>query len=180
VATKIYTKTGDKGSTGLLGGERVLKSHPVLEACGALDELNAWLGLIGTNALPPIAPSFIQKTQGLLFNIGAVLASPETSAFKALEISDEDVREIENAIDSMEATLPELKNFVLPGGNVQAAYCHLARTVCRRAERHIVSLGGAQKIEHILQYINRLSDLLFVAARKAIYDAGDKELPWKP
>ena len=156
--TKIYTKTGDKGETGLFGGERVRKDDPRIEACGDVDELDAMIGLVRSTKVFPEIDSRLEKVQNDLFVIGASLAG------KGIVVPDPAF--LEEAIDEMEAELPPLKNFIIPGGGGSGARLHLARTFCRRAERRIVSLAGQAQVDHeIIVYMNRLSDFLFVAAR---------------
>ena len=177
---RIYTKTGDKGYTGLFGGERVLKSSPRIEAYGTIDELNSWLGLINSFKDKSIPESLLRNVQGNLFTIGSLLASTGKRNVKLPSLDASSIKGLEEAIDRMEEKLPALTSFILPGGNVMAGYCHLARTVCRRAERRIVALEGEEGLELIIQYINRLSDFLFVLARALVHEAGDEEIPWNP
>ena len=180
---KIYTKTGDAGETGLFGGDRVPKDHPRVAAYGDVDELNATIGL--ARALEPreFEDALLQAIQRDLFSIGAVLATPDPARLiKALGgpgIADPAVAQLEAAIDRHEATLPPLKDFILPGGSRKGAALHMARTVCRRAERSVVGLGRATAVSPVIgRYLNRLSDLLFVLARAANRDAGDGDIPW--
>lgn len=174
---KIYTKTGDAGETGLFGGPRVRKDHARIEAFGTVDELNSHLGLVRT--LPAAAPfdALLRKIQGELFDLGAELATPGDAAER---IGTEHVAALEAAIDHHDVHLEPLANFVLPTGTPLAAALHVARTVCRRAERAVVRLieeGGAVN-PAALRYINRLSDFLFVAARHA-NDQGRSEVFWR-
>ncbi len=163
---RIYTRTGDKGTTGLIGGKRVSKDCPCIEATGILDELNAHLGVVRSHGLPGDVDPILYGIQDALFMIGAELATPEGTAPRSPAIRDEDVQELEKHIDHFEGLLPQLKNFVLPGGNVSGAALHLSRAVARRAERACVALSRAQTVDGpILRYLNRLSDLLFVLAR---------------
>jgi cob(I)alamin adenosyltransferase len=182
---KIYTKTGDGGETGLFGGGRTPKDSLRVAAYGEVDELNATLGLV--RALDPqeFADALLQGIQRDLFTIGAQLATPDPDKLqKALSrsgaaIGDSDIAALENAIDGHEARLEPLKNFILPGGAPKAATMHLARTVCRRAERAVVALSRREQISPaILRYLNRLSDLLFVLARAANASAGRADLKW--
>jgi len=182
---KIYTKTGDDGSTGLFGGDRVSKAHPRIEACGAVDELNAALGLALTADLEQGVRDVLLQVQSALFTIGAELASPPPAAQKLAQrnvgITKEDITGLEQAIDRVEAALPTLKQFILPGGSKSAALLHQARAVCRRAERCVVALHRDQPVdEGILIYLNRLSDLLFTVARDANRRAGIADIPWQP
>lgn len=166
---KIYTRTGDKGNTGLFGGQRVPKSSVRLHAYGTLDELNAVLGVIvaDSSLAPALKPQLI-KIQMLLFQIGADLATPLESKAKILRMNAEPAKTLEKWIDEMEKELPTITRFILPGGSIVGAKLHEARTVCRGAERLIVELSEKEKItEDIITIINRLSDYLFVAARYA-------------
>ncbi|NNF05578.1 MAG: cob(I)yrinic acid a,c-diamide adenosyltransferase [Candidatus Eisenbacteria bacterium] len=180
---KIYTKTGDAGQTGLFGGDRVTKTHPRLEAYGALDELNAHLGLAIVSCSEENA-KYLKEVQSRLFDIGSHLATP-SSATKAktilppLEI--ECIEIMEKKIDELEDDLPPMKNFILPGGNELAARLHVARAVCRRAERAVVGMKYQTEMHPlIIPYLNRLSDYLFVLSRAAVIQAGDEEIPWIP
>lgn len=175
---KIYTKTGDSGETGLFGGGRVSKDHPRVRAYGEVDELNAALGFAAT--LEPVAfeSSLLQAIQRDLFTMGAELATPDRG--KLREVLDAaHVGALEKVIDRHEAHLTPLKNFILPGGAPKAAALHVARTVCRRAERAVVSLKHEQPInESIIHYLNRLSDLLFVLARAVNAQTGHADITW--
>ncbi len=164
---KIYTRTGDKGKTGLFGGQRLSKAALRLHAYGTLDELNACLGVIASEKnLPEPLPAQIEQIQSLLFQIGADLATPLESSAKILRMNEEPVKQMEEWIDALEESLPPLTRFILPGGSSLGAHLHLARTVCRRAERLIVELDETEAItKAIIVIINRLSDYLFVAAR---------------
>ncbi len=188
---KIYTKTGDKGETGLFGGERVKKDHVRLEAYGTIDELNSVLGFAGALAAnsPKIESSFtdsLKKIQNDLFDIGALLATPQRSQLtaKSLQfIEEKDILFLESWIDRSEASLPPLKTFILPGGSDLGASLHVARTVCRRAERCVVrmrlALGEETVEENVIQYLNRLSDLLFVLARWVNHETNQAENIWE-
>jgi len=181
---KIYTKTGDGGETGLFGGGRIPKDSLRVAAYGEVDEVNAVLGL--ARALDPqeLVDALLQRIQRDLFTIGAELAAPDPDTVqKALSrraaIAESDITALEDAIDSHESRLEPLKNFVLPGGAPKAATLHLARTVCRRAERAVVALSRHEQISPaILRYLNRLSDLLFVLARAANAHAGRPDVKW--
>jgi len=180
---KIYTKTGDEGETGLFGGGRVPKDDPRVAAYGEVDEVNAAIGLAASLEPAGIDAEFLQTIQRDLFTIGAELASPDPSKVdKALagpRIGEAQIGMLEHMIDGHEAKLEPLKNFILPGGTPKAAAFHLARTVCRRAERTVVALAHRQKISPaIVQYLNRLSDLLFVLARAANAKAGRPDVTW--
>lgn len=179
---KVYTKTGDDGTTGLVGGSRVKKYDLRLEAYGTIDELNSVLGLIRSYDIPDEIKKTLVLIQNKLFNIGSRLASDEKgNAFTAgLAVKNDDIVFLEHSIDRFEEGMPELKNFVLPGGEVSVAQCHIARTVCRRAERRIVEFSEQNPVEpEIIKFINRLSDFLFVLARKLSYIQGVEETPWE-
>jgi cob(I)alamin adenosyltransferase len=163
---RIYTRTGDKGTTGLIGGKRVSKDCPCIEATGILDELNAQLGVVRSYALPRDVDQILYGIQDALFTIGAELATPEGTDPRSQALGDEDVQGLERHIDHFEVLLPPLKKFVLPGGSVSGAALHLSRAVARRAERACVALSRTQMVNGaVLRYLNRLSDLLFVLAR---------------
>jgi cob(I)alamin adenosyltransferase len=168
---KIYTKTGEKGDTSLIGGQRVPKTHERLEAYGAVDELNAWIGLIADQDIDDVYKALLHSIQKYLFNIGSHLACPDQEKANTLsQLSANDISLLEQAIDEMDAQLPKLKNFILPGGNTVSSYCQIARTVCRRAERDMLKINDIASDEYILIYINRLSDFLFVLARTFVYE----------
>ena len=175
---KIYTKTGDAGETGLFGGGRVPKDDPRVRAYGDVDELNAMLGFGVALAPEEFERETFQTIQRDLFSIGAELATPNPAKLRASVTADQ-VSALEQVIDKYEATLPPLKNFILPGGTPKAAALHLARTTCRRAERSVVTLGRDQQISPlIIHYLNRLSDLLFVLARAVNKQAGRADIAW--
>jgi cob(I)alamin adenosyltransferase len=179
---KIYTKTGDDGTTGLFGGARVKKASSRVEAYGTCDELNAVIGLARATKLDAFIDDVLAKVQVDLFTLGAELATvpgKEENLGMAL-LAPDDAARLERAIDEAEKDLPPLKNFVLPGGSPQAAALHLARTVARRAERAVLSLDDATPRSEIVIYLNRLSDLLFVLARRANAVAGVPDVPWAP
>jgi len=181
-AMKIYTRTGDAGETGLFGGTRVRKSDPRVAAYGDVDELNACLGVVRAQAgLDAEVAELIAHVQKDLFAIGARLADPaERIAERVTKVAvgDEDIRRLEDWIDRFEAELPPLRRFILPGGSAPGSLLHLSRTVCRRAERGIVGLGAGSVEAHVVVYINRLSDLLFVLARAVNHRAGQTETEW--
>jgi cob(I)alamin adenosyltransferase len=179
---KIYTKKGDKGETGLLGGTRVKKSHIRIESYGTVDELNSWIGLIRDQNIDKHSKEILIHIQDRLFTIGSHLASdPEKSKAKIPDIKEEDVTVLEQEMDQMNESLPEMKSFVLPGGHTTVSYCHIARCICRRAERCAVGLASEEKVEDIIiKYLNRLSDYLFVLSRKLSNDLKAEEIPWKP
>lgn len=179
MAFKIYTKTGDKGETGLVGGSRVPKYHLRIESYGTIDELNAVLGLLSSHIKEEELKAVFQKIQSYLFTIGSHLAADEKNKMTLPSLSDKETQTLEHWIDKAEETLPALKNFILPGGEVSASYAHLARTVCRRAERRIVELSSTCEVDKsIVIYINRLSDFLFVVARKLNQDKGVEDVKW--
>ena len=179
---KIYTKTGDDGTTGLIGGSRVKKYDLRLEAYGTIDELNAAIGVLRSSELPANIDEILYKIQNKLFNIGSLLASDEKGeAFTAnLAITEENIKVLEYTIDEYQENLPELTHFVLPGGNFSSAQCHVARTVCRRAERRVLEFAEHSKVHiEIIIYINRLSDFLFVLSRKLAFDSNIDEVAWE-
>ncbi len=179
---KIYTKTGDKGTTALIGGKRVPKYHERIEAYGTIDELNSFIGLIRDQKIDKHTKDILLEIQDRLFTVESQLASDTTEAIKALpDIKPEDVLLLEQEIDSMNKKLPELKSFILPGGHTFGSYCHIARTVCRRAERLTIKMNQNFPVSPInIQYLNRLSDYLFVLARKLTLDNGGTESLWVP
>ncbi len=179
---KIYTRTGDKGKTALLGGKRVLKSNTRIEAYGNIDELNAYLGLIRDHEELKHHFDFLVKIQNELFVIGSHLATEPGKSFNYIpDVSKEIINQLEKGIDSMNEDLPEMKNFILPGGNKLVSFIHIARCVCRRAERSIISLSEKENIKsEIVIFINRLSDYLFVLARWASSELNVKEVIWEP
>ncbi len=184
VLNRIYTRSGDGGETSLSTGERVKKSDPRLAAVGSVDETNAAIGLARTNAgSDPRLDDILARIQNELFDLGADLATPRSSVeWQALWISLSQVERLEADIDGLNADLPALDSFVLPGGSRLAAELHLARTICRRAEREAFALAGGGEVvrAEVLKYLNRLSDLLFVAARWANGRSGDGDVKWVP
>lgn len=183
MAFKIYTKTGDKGTTALIGGTRIPKSHIRIEAYGTVDELNSYLGILADlcgHQFPETA--IIKGIQHVMFTVGSSLAcDPEKDTKMHIpDLRDEDIMLLENEIDRMDATLPVLKNFVLPGGNLMASHCHVARCVCRRAERICVAImqEGQFVDERVIRYLNRLSDYLFTLARYLLHKQNGEELIW--
>jgi cob(I)alamin adenosyltransferase len=180
---KIYTKTGDKGLTSLIGGTRVPKHDLRIECYGTVDELNSYIGMIrDQDDLNATHKNVLKEIQDRLFTVGSSLASdPEKSRMKIPDLYDQDIEYLEQEMDSMNEVLPELRHFVLPGGNVAASFCHIARCVCRRAERLTVHLAQESYVnEKITVYLNRLSDYLFVLARKICHDLGVPENEWIP
>lgn len=180
---KIYTKTGDKGTTALIGGKRVPKYHMRIEAYGTVDELNAFVGLIRDQEIDDHSKEILLEIQDRLFTLESQLAkeSDENLLHPLPELHDEDVSLLEKEIDTMNETLPELTSFVLPGGHPTVSYCHVARTICRRAERLTIKLSESHPVDPInIQYLNRLSDYLFVLARQFTNDFNAPESRWKP
>lgn len=186
---KIYTKTGDKGTTALFGGTRVPKHHIRIESYGTIDELNSHLGMLRDQGIDPHSHETILKIQERLFTVGSILATdPEKATLKSGEqrlnisrISSEDIRLLEHEMDRMNEELPPMTHFVLPGGHQTVSVCHISRCVCRRAERLATALHDIEPFEEeVLQYLNRLSDYLFVLARKLSKDLQAKEIQWIP
>lgn len=180
---KIYTKTGDKGQTSLIGGTRVPKYHQRIEAYGTLDELNSFIGYLRDQLVDEHTRIILLQIQELLFVAESVLATDhQTEINRNLPmISEEHVIILENEIDNMNAVLEPINNFLLPGGHPLVSLCHVCRTVCRRAERIIIHLSTQMPVDEVvIRYINRLSDYLFVLARKIASDHKVKDLPWKP
>ncbi len=178
---KIYTKSGDSGQTSLLGGSRVDKFHLRIEAYGSLDELNSWIGLIADEHMHAEVQKSLHNIQNLLFVAGSHLAAENEQAKSYLSPWPEQATEdLENLIDEMTSHLKPLKNFILPGGHSVASYCHIARCVCRRAERIVVLLSTEEQVNHgIIKYLNRLSDYLFTLARFTLFLTGIDEIYWK-
>ncbi len=178
--TKIYTRTGDNGTTGLGDGSRVSKDSLRIEACGTVDELNSLIGLVLAQRLPGGAPlpaavsTCLMEVQHDLFDLGGELSIPGHTL-----LDPASVRRLEDSLDAFNAELPPLKDFILPGGNLAAAACHQARSVCRRAERVVIRLSHSEPLNAVaIQYLNRLSDLLFVIARRLARAAGGREILW--
>ena len=179
--SRLYTRTGDKGETSLVGGTRVPKESPRLEAYGTVDELNSWLGLLATSpALDATAVAELQAIQNTLFDIGAALATEATSPWQPVLPAEGATAAIEAAIDRVDGELPPLREFVLPGGHADAARANVARTVARRAERRIIALSRTVAVEpFILRYMNRLSDYLFALGRYINVKSEIQEITWK-
>ncbi len=186
---KVYTKTGDKGTTALFGGTRVPKHHLRIDSYGTVDELNSFIGLIRDQEIDPRSREILIHIQHKLFTVGAVLATdPEKMTLKngkdrlnIPKINEEDITLLENEMDTMDASLPPMTHFVLPGGHTTVSHCHVARTVCRRAERLASALYDAEPFDECtLKYLNRLSDYLFVLARKLSKDLQADEVKWIP
>jgi len=180
--SKVYTRTGDKGTTGLIGGTRVKKYDVRLEAYGTVDELNSWIGLLHSQNIDKKQKEILVGIQQILFVIGSQLATDRSK----IDISNraackaEDIALLEKEMDQMSEELPELKNFILPGGSQTVSFCHIARTVCRRAERRAYELAEKEEVHpNLLKYLNRLSDFLFVLARKIGKDSKMKEIIWE-
>lgn len=179
MAFKIYTKTGDDGTTGLFGGARLSKDHMRIEAYGTVDELNAVIGWVGAACSQPDVAEALQGIQSRLFTAGAVLATDPDKALQTPDLLEEDINWLENEIDRMDEVLPQLRHFILPGGSPAVAAAHMARTVCRRAERRCVALSRHAAVPEILiRYLNRLSDYFFVLARWIGHQEGTKEIKW--
>jgi cob(I)alamin adenosyltransferase len=179
---KIYTRTGDKGQTSLIGGTRVPKFHPRIEAYGTIDELNSYIGLIRDQDIDIHFKDVLLEIQDRLFTAESIIAlDPGAEAsIKLPELNDADITFLEQEIDRMNEILPELKSFILPGGHPVVSHCHIARCICRRAERHTIRLAQSQPIEEkVIKYLNRLSDFLFVLARRLGKDLNATETTWK-
>ena len=184
MAMKIYTKTGDKGTTSLIGGTKVSKAHLRIEAYGTVDELNSYIGLCKDLLSDNNSSAVLQEAQDRLFTIGAALAcDPEKETkLKIPDLKEEDITLLEQEIDRMNEQLPPMKSFILPGGHPTISHIHIGRCICRRAERCCVRLEGEQnEVEPIIiKYLNRLSDYLFVLARYTAHQLKAGEIPWKP
>lgn len=178
---KIYTKTGDKGETSLIGGTRVSKAHLRIDAYGTVDELNSYIGLLKDQEVNTKRGAFLQEIQDRLFTIGASLAAdPEKSKMKIPDLITTDIELLEKEIDNMDETLPMMRNFILPGGHTTISFGHIARCVCRRAERLVIALSEQEFVaELVIQYLNRLSDYLFTLCRKMHQELDIEEIPWK-
>jgi len=179
---KIYTKTGDDGSTGLFNGQRVKKYAPRVDTYGTVDELNSFLGLLASYQLLKTEQYFLEKIQHRLFAIGSYLATDTTKigVNKASIIHENDIFEIEKEIDKLNENLPTLTYFILPGGSIEGSTCHICRTISRRAERRILSLSDTYIIDNvIIKYMNRLSDYFFILSRHITLEGGYKEIIWK-
>ncbi|RZK64316.1 MAG: cob(I)yrinic acid a,c-diamide adenosyltransferase [Pedobacter sp.] len=179
---KIYTKTGDTGLTSLIGGKRVFKHDKRIEAYGTVDELNSYIGLIACLDVTDEDRRLLKEIQDRLFTIGSSLAcDSETSKVKIPEINSADITLLETEIDEISVYLPELKSFILPGGSSISSNCHIARCICRRAERNVVELAENGFVnENVVKYLNRLSDYLFILARKVNFKSGIEESAWIP
>jgi cob(I)alamin adenosyltransferase len=178
---KIYTKTGDQGTTALFGGKRVSKADLRIDTYGTVDELNSWIGLVRDQSVNEKRKDFLVAVQDRLFIVGSILATePGNTKVKIPALVEADVTFLENEIDRMDKELIPLRFFILPGGHQSVSFCHVARTVCRRAERLTIALHNQEPIDKlVIQYLNRLSDYLFMLARKMSADLNIEETPWK-
>jgi cob(I)alamin adenosyltransferase len=174
--------TGDEGTTGLFGGKRVSKDNVRIETYGTIDELNSWIGLVRDQSVNESRQPILIHIQDRLFTIGSILATePGNTKVQIPALSEEDIVILEQAIDAMDGELPPMKNFVLPGGHPSVSYGHIARTVCRRAERLTISLSREEHVAAlVIKYLNRLSDYIFVLCRKMAHELNAPETPWKP
>lgn len=179
--SRLYTRTGDDGTTSLVGGTRAPKDCPRLEAYGTLDELNSWLGLLAASAhMPTGRRDMLHKIQNTLFDIGAELATEPESQWQPVPLPDSAVTSLESYIDDIDSQLPPLRQFILPGGAPDAARANIARTVARRAERRIIALARTAAVNpNIIRYVNRLSDLLFALGREININTGNDEIFWQ-
>ena len=177
---KVYTKKGDKGTTQLIGGKRVPKNHDRIDAYGTVDELNSYMGLLRDQSVRKETHELIITIQNKLFTIGALLANQDdNNKMKLPLIEEKDVTQLENEIDKMNESLPEMRSFILPGGHTTVSFCHIARCVCRRAERLTIQIDeNVLQVEIILKYLNRLSDYLFVLSRYLSKNLDATEIPW--
>ena len=182
MAFKIYTKTGDKGQTSLIGGTRLPKQHIRIEAYGTVDELNSHIGLLRDVTQNTADGDLLISIQDRLFTIGSQLAAdPDKNKMTLPILFEDDITLLENAIDAIDELVPEMKSFVLPGGHIHVSYCHIARCVCRRAERAVLRLAENEKVDEIhAKYLNRLSDYLFMLSRKMTLELKAIETPWLP
>lgn len=179
---KIYTKTGDEGTTGLFGGKRVSKADLRIETYGTVDELNSWIGVLRDQEINAGRKPVLLAIQDRLFTIGSSLATePGNTKVKIPAMTEQNILDLEKEIDGMETELPPMRSFVLPGGHPSVSFCHVSRTVCRRAERLVISLHETEPVDLlILKYLNRLSDYLFVLSRKMSRELNAQESPWTP
>jgi cob(I)alamin adenosyltransferase len=179
---KIYTKTGDEGTTALFGGKRVSKADLRIDTYGTIDELNSYIGLVRDQPVNQNRKAILIEVQDRLFTIGSILATePGNTKVKIPALAPSDITRLEHEIDAMDAQLPPMKFFVLPGGHASVSFGHVARTVCRRAERLTIALDQHEKVDTlVIQYLNRLSDYLFVLCRSMAHELQIEETPWKP
>jgi cob(I)alamin adenosyltransferase len=182
MAAKIYTKTGDKGQTSLIGGTRLPKQHIRIEAYGTVDELNSHIGILRDVIAHPETVSLLLEIQDRLFTMGSHLAAdPEKNKMALPPMHEEDIIALENAIDEMDKIVPQMKFFVLPGGHLHISFCHVARCVCRRAERAVLRLAENAQVDEVhYKYLNRLSDYLFMLSRWLTIEYKAEEIAWKP
>jgi cob(I)alamin adenosyltransferase len=177
---KIYTKTGDSGSTSLLGGERVDKNHPRIEAYGTIDELNSFIGLLEVYTNHSSSKLFLRSIQNKLFNIGSILACPRDVNYNLPQITISDIEEMENEIDKMDQVLSPLTAFILPGGSIAISHTHVCRTISRRAERRVIEVVRLEHIDsNIIIFLNRLSDYFFVLGRFIACEEKIEEIKWQ-
>lgn len=179
---KIYTKTGDEGTTSLFGGKRVSKSELRIDTYGTVDELNSWMGVLRDQEVNQKRKSVLVEIQDRLFTIGSILATePENTKVKIPSLAESDIEFLEHQMDEMDALLQPMRFFVLPGGHPAVSWGHVARTVCRRAERLVTGLNHLEKVDPlVIKYLNRLSDYLFVLCRMMTHELGIEETPWRP
>jgi cob(I)alamin adenosyltransferase len=179
---KIYTKTGDQGSTSLFGGKRVSKADLRIDTYGTVDELNSWIGVLRDQPVNQSRKEILVEIQDRLFTIGSILATePENTKVKIPSLAESDIELLENKMDEMDATLPPMRFFVLPGGHASVSFGHVTRTVCRRSERLVIALDQTEKVDPlVIKYMNRLSDYLFVLCRAMAHELNAEETPWKP
>jgi cob(I)alamin adenosyltransferase len=179
---KIYTKTGDQGTTALFGGKRLSKAELRIDTYGTVDELNSYIGLVRDQDVNLKRKQVLIEIQDRLFTIGSILATePGNVKVKLPALSESDIEFLEKEIDAMDAELSPMRFFVLPGGHASVSHCHIARTVCRRTERLTIALSAQEEVQPlVIKYLNRLSDYLFVLCRKMCHELGAEETPWNP
>jgi cob(I)alamin adenosyltransferase len=179
---KIYTKTGDEGTTALFGGKRVSKADLRIESYGTIDELNSWVGVLRDQEINKTRQGILVAVQDRLFTIGSILATdPDNKKVKIPALSAADITVLEKEIDAIDSSIPPLKSFILPGGHSSVSFGHVARTVCRRAERLVIALNAVEKVDPlVIVYMNRLSDYLFMLCRQMSYELNAEETPWNP
>lgn len=179
---KIYTKTGDTGKTSLIGGTRVSKASLRIDTYGTVDELNAYIGLVRDQPVNEARRDLLKEIQDRLFTIGSLLASePDQTKKQIPDLYESDIQCLETEMDKIDVVVPPLRAFVLPGGHQSVSFCHVARTVCRRAERLVIMLNEVEPVnELVIKYINRLSDFLFMLSRLMTQELGSEEVVWKP
>ncbi|MBK8290797.1 MAG: cob(I)yrinic acid a,c-diamide adenosyltransferase [Flammeovirgaceae bacterium] len=179
---KIYTKTGDEGTTSLFGGKRVSKADLRIDAYGTIDELNSWIGVMRDQPVNQSRLELLAEIQDRLFTIGSILATePDNKKVKIPALVETDIELLEKQMDVMDAQLPAMRHFVLPGGHSSVSFGHVARTVCRRAERLVIALNQIEKVDPlVIKYLNRLSDFLFMLCRSMAFELKAPETPWQP